>query len=182
MDTQQPTPSSPSGPSATTEQELQIQQALDEAHQMLREAGIQPEALAVCMVGSDTLFGEVYQHESFLEDGSKKFHASLFEVTGWISIKNPRRLSRRVMVDPNTGAEMFHTAFTGFDLVEEGMIELRPNGFFFVDWLSNHSQLLYCKGYLGFLEGMRRARAKAAGITIAGPAALSQLPKMGRGS
>ena len=97
------------------------------------------------------------------------------EKGGFVAMKNPKRYSRFVLIDPRTGQQNVKTAFSDFDLIEEGVIEVKPVSFFFLDWLSTLSQINYCYAYVSWLHGKKAAQAAQAGITVAPASALSDL-------
>jgi hypothetical protein len=161
---------------------LQLEKLTLELHEKLKKEGVDPDALAVLRVmDQEMLIGEVGDHEHFLDanGGHGPFMGTRQEIH--VCLKNPKLIIRRVLSQQSTGALAIQTVFSDYDLLDEGYIEVVPKTFFFLDWLNYQSQINYCGAYFNFLEGRRLARAQAAGIQIAGPEALRELPKVGRG-
>ena len=161
MSTQEPTPLSPS------EQEAKIEAELKTAQEDLKKHGITAKALAILiMEPNEMLFGEVFEGPSHLSSDAP------------ICLKSPKRFSRMVFIDGQTGATQIQLRFSDFDFIHDGLIEVFPKGFFFLDWTDSISQLSYCRAYLNFLEGRVRARAAQAGVIPVGASALSQLHEL----
>jgi hypothetical protein len=130
---------------------------LESAHAALKEYSIDVSLLGVVIVGpTESYFGEI---------------ARLGELKGltfeeMVSIKDPKRISRVMSV--GGGRVNVDIPFSDFDMVLHGYIHVRPLGGFMLDWVDEQSQLNYLRAYLGFLDGRRRASAKAAGIHLPG--------------
>lgn len=153
-------------------------QALAEAHKELKNNDVDPEALGIAIVGiNEMVLGEVVGHEVFNEKYEEEGpgHSSFFDIADWVAFKNPKRVSRITLTHRETGQQVSSLQFGDYDGIEEGIIEVKPQGFFFFDWLNSSSQLSYCKIYLNFLEHKRQARAAAIGIQIASPQTLEEL-------
>lgn len=165
MDTPQPTPSSPNAPPSTPD--------LDAAHEALKKFEINPDTLIVCqMSAQELIFGEIYSLDPFLSPDDpylpkKERVYSVFETSEFVAVKNPKRLVRHAQQTPQGIA--FTLIWADYDLIDEGVIEVRPQAVFFLSWLDAGSQLRYCNGYLNWLEGRVRARAEASGIKLAAP-------------
>jgi hypothetical protein len=168
MSTQEPTQSSQNG----TEQRAELD--LGAMHEELKKHGVDPDALFVATIESNEMFfGEMYRNETYYDD--QKRHVSIFERGPFVTMKNPKRFSRMVFIDGNTGATQIQLRFSDFDFINDGLIEVRPRAAFFLDWLDFLSQASYCKAYLNFIEGRIRARAAHAGIVPAHPSALANI-------
>lgn len=167
MSTPQPTPSSPSAQPSTVEAEL------DKVHEDLKKFNVSAEALLVCqMSAQELILGEVYKLDDFVSPDpyatvKENRVYSVFEKQEFVAVKNPRRLVRTAQQTPQ--GVVFTLIWADYDLVDEGVIEVRPQAVFFLSWLDAASQLRYCKGYLNWLEGRVKARAEASGIKLATP-------------
>jgi hypothetical protein len=161
MDTQQPSPSSPNGSQSTPE--------LESVHEEMKKQGMNPEALVMCVVGqNESIFGEVYDFPSYLVEDPEtheKVPASIFEKGDVVAVKNPKRFIR-MNVQMGPGQMGFQLIFSDFDFIDGGVMEVKPTAAFFLSWLDADSQLRYCKAYLGWLDGKRKAQAKAAGLIL----------------
>jgi hypothetical protein len=170
MSTEQPTNPSPSAPASKTEAapvEYAAETAqLKQMHEILRSFMVDPEALAVLFVGpSEMVIGEVVDHELFT--GTEGGHGSILRQNdGVILIHNPRRLTRHTLVDRASNQINNQMVFSDFDFIHVGLVEVRANVAFFLDWCDVITQLQYCGSYANFLEGRRRAQAQAAGIVL----------------
>jgi hypothetical protein len=167
MSTQPPSPNSQNDQTSKSDEEIAAEQALHSVHEDLKAHGIEPEAL-VCVAVSDSemLVGECYDHKAYLSESGE--HVSILQTAPFISLKNPKRLSRLQMQNRQTGQIGIQIQFGDFDFVEDGIIEVVPKVAFFFDWCDFGTQLRYCKTYLGFLEGKRQQRLKASGLILPG--------------
>lgn len=170
MSTEQPSNPSPSDPTSKSEEaespwSTEIAH-LRQVHEVLRGFDVEPEALAVLFVGpNEMVFGEVLDHEIFV--GPEGMHGSLLRQNeGVVVIRNPRRLTRHTIMDRSTNQLGNQMVFSDFDFIDKGLLEVRANAAFFVDWGNPPTQLQYCAAYANFLEGRRRAQAEAAGIVL----------------
>lgn len=166
MSTQPPSQNSPADPTSTqmTDDEITAAAMLKTLHEALKQAGVDPTALACVAVGDVEMFiGEVYDHQDYVDGDS---HASIFQHADFVSLKNPKRLSRLQMQNRQTGQVGVQLQFGDFDFMTGGIIEVRPTMAFFFDWCDFATQYRYCNAYLGFIEGKKRAAAQAAGLIL----------------
>lgn len=173
----------PTLPPSTTSQsepdQIQLERMLDQLHEELKKNDVEPEALAVALLDAkEMIIGEVFEHDVYMESGIEG-HGSFFEKGRFVTFKNPKRYTRLLLLAPN-GEQNVSITISDFDNIDAGAIEVRPMGFFFLDWLNTVSQINYCRTYLNWFDGKRRAMAKAAGIEIASPTSLQDLVRSGR--
>lgn len=165
MDTQPPTPSS------LSETDL-MPPELVALHKTLSESGVEVEAIAVLILSqNEMVFGEVHNLDAFRADPIDGVNAGLGPILGKtnvVALKNPKRLTRFNVQGPQ-GQVGTQLLFSDFDLISEGTVEFIPTGAFFLTWLNYTSQFAYCNAFIKFMEGKALAKAKAAGIHIAGP-------------
>lgn len=164
MSTQQPSTPSQSDPTSMSEEEAAAA-LLPTIHKELEKFKVDPDVLLVVFLGdTEMVLGELLYDEEFEKGG--KTHPSIFQVADYVAIENPKRLTRLQLVNRETNQIALQIQFGDFDMISNGVIEVKPTGGFFLDWCDYATQLRYCKGYLNFLEGKRRASARAAGLVL----------------
>ena len=173
MSTQPLSPNSQPDPtSATTDDELAAAALLKQVHEDLARFGVEPDALACVALGdTELVIGEVYDHKDYLEGEN---HASIFQHAPFVSLKDPKRLTRLQVQNRQTGAVGVQILIVDYDFVEAGIIEVKPLMAFFFDWCDFGTQLRYCKAYLSFLEGRRKARSR---LVLPNPPAVGPAPR-----
>jgi hypothetical protein len=168
MSTEQPSSPSPSEP-------ISIDPQLTNVHEKLKEFGIDPSGLAICLIGqNEMLVGEVVNHQLLLADDVPVHGPLLPHPPSVVALKDPRRLTRHTMVDRSTNQIGNQLVFADFDFMNSGVIEVVPVAAFFLDWCDLQTQLNYCGAYANFMEGRRKAQAQASGIHI--PDGTEKLP------
>ena len=168
MSTQEPSQNSPTDPTSTpmTDDEIAASAYLETVHHDLKANGIDPEGLMVVTIGeAEMLIGECYDQKEYLVDGS---HSSIFQRAPFVSLKNPKRMTRIQGMNRQTGQISVQLQFGDLDFVGGGIIEVRPLAAFFLDWCDFGTQVRYCRAYLGYIEGKKKAMAEAAGIILPG--------------
>lgn len=170
MPTTPPTTPSP----LETTNDAQLEETLKDMHEKLKGQGVSPDLLVVALLTSnDMVFGEVASGEGMEEDGE-----SIMGRYEFVSIRNPKRLTRMVMLSQR-GEMNVQIVFSDFDFVNKGVVEVRPVGCFLLKWLDTVSQVNYCGAYLNFEEGRRLAMLEQRGITMASPGDLLKLRPRG---
>jgi hypothetical protein len=113
----------------------------------------------------EMLFGEIVDYPGRLMDPLVA-HPSVFQYGDYVVMENPKRFSRFVLVDSRAGTQNTNITFADMDFIQNGTIEVKPKGVFFLDWLDYTSQFLYCRAYLRFLEGRIKAKAMQSGLVL----------------
>jgi hypothetical protein len=168
MPTQEPSQNSPNDPTSTpmTDEEIAAAAYLDTIHADLKKEGVEPTGLMVVTVGeAEMLIGECYDHGDYVVDGT---HSSIFQRGPFVSLKNPKRMTRLQAMNRQTGQVSVQLQFGDLDFIGSGIIEVRPVAAFFLDWCDYGTQVRYCKAYLGYIEGRKKAMAEAAGLILPG--------------
>lgn len=124
--------------------------SLEKLKEDLQQKGVKVDALAVLLVGGgEQVLGEGSQREDGLWD-----------------VKNPKRLVRLQQMDRSGQGLSISYLIGDFDMVEGGLMHVRPTGYYLLSEIDVPSQGAVLQLYRDFLVRKVEAKAREAGIVI----------------